>query len=63
LGNVDARTEAGIIQQINPGDLAVFKCRSYPNPLVHATPPGEMLHGWRLMMGMGKLKKPDGPAC
>jgi hypothetical protein len=60
-GNVDPRTEPGIIQQINPGDLAVFKCRFYPNPLVHATPPGEMLRGWRLMMGMGKLKKPDGP--
>jgi hypothetical protein len=40
----------------------VFKCRFYPNPLVHATPPGAMLHGWRLMMGMGKLKKPGGPA-
>lgn len=60
-GRVDARVEAGIIQHLNPGDLAVFKCRFYPNPLVHATPPGDMLQGWRLMMGMGKLKKPDRP--
>jgi hypothetical protein len=48
-GNVDPAKQ-DYIQSIEPGDMAIFKCRAAENPLVHASPTCQKT---RLVMIMG----------
>ena len=48
-GNVEPEKQ-DYIQSIDPGDLAIFKCRDAENPLVHASPTCQQT---RLVMIMG----------
>ncbi|MGZ9108942.1 MAG: DUF1826 domain-containing protein [Micavibrio sp.] len=48
-GNVDPAKQE-YTQSIDPGDMAIFKCRAAENPLVHASPTCERT---RLVMIMG----------